>query len=148
MERPCPLTKVEEQSRMIHDINQGPPNVHISMHTTHMSSQTHIYTHTHIPHTKKMCNNYLLGKKIFPTTFGESVFFKLCLACMCMCVLVCAYGNICATTHLWKSEDNFRCWTSPSTLRQGLSSATTQTSQANWPWRLQGILLPPPPISP
>lgn len=107
----------------------------------------HTYTpHTHIP--KKLCSNYLLGKKKSFQPLLLSFFFKLCLVCMCMYVHVCAYGNICATTHQWRPQNNFGCWTSPSTLSQGLSSATAQASQANWAWRLQGILLPPPSILP
>lgn len=65
--------------------------------------------------------------------------FFVCIMCITG-VCSCEYRTIEAMMHSWRSEDNLRCWSLPSTLRRGLLF-TVYTSPAGH--RLPGV--PPSP---
>lgn len=61
--------------------------------------------------------------------------FFVCIMCITG-VCSCEYRTIEAMMHSWRSEDNLRCWSLPSTLRRG--SLVHCVHQSSWPTDFQG----------
>lgn len=81
-------------------------------------------------------------------TFFVSYFIFICtyVVGLCRwCVYVCMC--VCATVHMWRSEDSPGCWSSPSTLFEIGFLLLSPHCESPVPWPVNLIHLSPPPPS-